>query len=151
MNHITIKSPFTEKDYEIRQLDPHILTVFSKPETGQLKQLRIKITDLVNDLELEKEKQKTTGITDQQKIEVIEKKIEDLYLESSSIRQSDKDEMTNRKGIIEYGCINPKIQTMEDYVELGADATWLYTSIVNHSQPPKNYTEVILELFQARK
>lgn len=147
--HKIVESPFTQTKYTIRQLDPYILSTFSKPETPELKKLRMQVTDFLNDLENEKELQAKTKKKDPQKLVAIEDKLNEIYVLIANEKKGDEEEILHRQKIIEHGTVSPKIDDLDKYLDLGIDATWLFTTIVNQSEVPSNYQEVLTELFRS--
>jgi hypothetical protein len=147
--HKTIESPFTKTKYTIRPLDLYILSTFSKPETPELKKLRQEISDRLGDLENEKELQLKTKKKDPQKLVAIEESLNKVYEKIAQEKKGDESEITNRQKVIEHGTVSPKIDSFDKFLDLGIDGTWLWSMIVNHSEVPANYQEVITELFQS--
>lgn len=146
--HKTIESPWTKRKYVIRELDPAILSVFSKPETQEIRNLRVKIQDKIEDLSSERERQKKLGQIDQTKIDAIQNDLNALYQELNKTAKLDEKEIENRRKIIQYGVVQPKIKSDDDFLDLGKDATFVYSNIVAMSQIPEDYAEVIQALFR---
>lgn len=148
-NHKIVESPFTKIKYTIRPLDLYILSTFSKPETPELKKLRLQITDQLDNLDNEKELQQKTGKKNPQKLVAIEEELNKVYEKIAQEKKGDESEIVNRQKIIEHGTVSPKIDSFDKFLDLGIDGTWLWTTIVNRSEVPPNYQEVITELFQS--
>ncbi len=147
-NHKVIESPWTERKYVIRELDPAILSVYSKPETPEVKNLRIKIQDLLGDIDEEKKKEDKIGQKDQSKLDAIQSQLNTYYDELRKISRVDEKEIDNRKKIVQYGLVSPKIKNDDDFLDLGKDATFIYSNIVALSEIPSDYAEVIQSLFR---
>jgi len=150
-NHKTIESPWTERKYVIRELDPAILSVFSRPETQEVKNIRLKIQDALEDLNREERRQAQTCEKDQSKLDAIQSQLNSYYEELRKVSKVDEKEIENRKKIIQYGLVVPKIKTDDDFLDLGKDATFIYSNIVAMSEVPEDYAEVIQALFRQNK
>lgn len=147
-NHKTIESPWTHAKYIIRELDPAILSVFSKPETQEVKNIRLKIQDLLNDLESEKKRQEQKGEKDQSKLDAIQAQLNQYYDQLGVIVKLDEKEIENRKKIIQYGLVQPKLKNDDDFLDLGKDATFIYSNIIAMSEVPSDYADIIQGLFR---
>ena len=147
-NHKTIESPWTKRKYVIRELDPAILSVFSKPESQEVRNLRIKIQDKIEDLNSERVRQEKLGQSDQSKIDSIQAELNAYYDELNKVAKLDEKEIENRKKIIQYGVVQPKVKSEDDFLDLGKDATFVYSSILSMSRVPEGYAEVIQALFR---
>jgi len=147
-NHKTIESPWTHMKYVIRELDPAILSVFSKPETQEVKNIRLKIQDVLDDLEREKKRQEQAGEKDQSKLDAIQEQLNQYYEQLRTVVRADEKELENRRKIIQYGLVQPKIKSDDDFLDLGKDATFIYSNIIAMSEVPEDYAEVIQSLFR---
>lgn len=147
-NHKTIESPWTKRKYVIRELDPAILSVFSKSESQEVRNLRVKIQDKIEDLNTERKRQEKLGQIDQGKMDVIQGDLNVLYQELNKTAKLDEKEIENRRKIIQYGVVQPKIKSDDDFLDLGKDATFVYSNIIAMSQVPEDYAEVIQALFR---
>lgn len=143
-----IESPFTGAKFTIRELDPAILQAFSKPETMEIKTLRLKIQDVIDDIKTEEDRQQKLGTKDQETLDKMNAELEKYYSEITKLQALDEAEIKNRQKIIQYGTISPTIDTFEKYLDLGKDATWLYSNIVILSKVPDNYASVIESFFR---
>jgi len=150
-NHKTVESPWTHMKYVIRELDPAILSVFSKPETQEVKNVRIKIQDLLNDLESEKKRQEQKGEKDQSKLDAMQEQLNQYYEQIRLVSKLDEKEIENRRKIIQYGLVQPKIKNDDDFLDLGKDATFIYSNIVAMSEVPSDYADIIQGLFRQRQ
>lgn len=147
-NRKTIESPWTGRKYMIRELDPIILSVFSKPETQEARSIRVKIHDTLEDLDRERKRQVHTGEKDQAKLDAIHSQLNSYYEELRGIYKVDEKEIENRKKIVQYGLVQPKVKSDDDFLDLGKDATLIYSNIVTMSEVPSDYAEVIQSLFR---
>ncbi len=147
-SHKIIESPWTKRKYVIRELDPAILSVFSKPETPEVKALRLKIQETLEDISDESKRQEKLGEKDQSKLDAIQEQLNKRYDELNKLARLDEREIENRKKIIEYGLVQPKVKSDDDFLDLGKDATFLYSNIIILSQVPDDYGEVIQALFR---
>lgn len=151
-NHKTIESPWTKRAYVIRGLDPTILAVFSRKETQEVKSIRIKIQDKLEDIKREENRQKQTGQTDDTSIiDAMQKELQSYYEEIQKLMPLDEKEYDNRKKVIQYGLVQPKIKNDDDFLDLGKDASFIWASIINFSQVPDNFAEVMEGLFRRRQ
>lgn len=151
-NHKTIESPWTKRAYVIRGLDPTILAVFSRKETQEVKSIRIKIQDKLEDIKREENRQKQTGQTDDTSIiDAMQKELQSYYEEIQKLMPLDEKEYENRKKVIQYGLVQPKIKNDDDFLDLGKDASFIWASIINFSQVPDNFAEVMEGLFRRRQ
>ncbi|GIU71506.1 MAG: hypothetical protein KatS3mg003_0985 [Candidatus Nitrosocaldaceae archaeon] len=147
-NRVTIESPWTNNKYVIRELDPAILSIFAKPETPEVKSIRLKIKDLQEDIDREIKRQEVQGVKDESKIEALEAQLNTYINKLNELLKPDEKEIENRFKIVKYGLIEPKINSIDDYLDLGKDGTFVYSSIVALSQIPDNYADVIQSLFR---
>lgn len=147
-SHKIIESPWTKRKYVIRELDPAILSVFSKPETPEVKNLRMKIQETLEDLDSERKRQEKLGEKDQSKLDAIQAQLNKHYDELNKLARLDEKEIENRKKIMQYGLVQPKIKNDDDFLDLGKDATFIYSNIIILSQVPDDYGEVIQALFR---
>lgn len=145
-----IESPFTQKKYKIRELDPFVLSIFSKPDTPEIKQLRIKIADLISDIELEQERQKKLKKEDPVKIKALEDKLNEYYIEVAKAKRLDGSELENRQKLLQFGIVEPKVNTIDDFLDLGIDGSFLWTAIVKKTKLPDNYNEVMDNFFRTK-
>ncbi len=151
LGRITITSPWTDNKYIIRDLDPAILTIFAKPEPLEVKNLRLKIREIEEDIVRERKIQEEREEKDQSKINLLETE-RNVYIEKlNGLLKPDEQEIENRFKIVKYGLVEPKISTFDDYLNLGKDATFIYSNIIVLSQVPENYAEVIEGLFREGK
>lgn len=150
-NRITIESPWTSNKYVIRELDPAILSIFTKPETPEVKSVRLKIQDLQEDIDREIKRQEANGEKDESKIEALEAQLNSYVEKLNDLLKPDEKEIENRFKIVKYGLVEPKINSIDDYLDLGKDGTFVYSSIVALSQVPDNYADVIQSLFRQRE
>lgn len=148
--HKEIESPWTKKKYIIRELDPAVLSIFSKPEGQDVKNIRIKISDVLEDLKAEenRQKEKKEGETDQSKIDAIHAQLQSYYDQIQKIVKLDEKDYENRKKIVQLGLVQPKIKSDDDFLDLGKDATFIYSNIVAMSQVSDDYADIIQGLFR---
>jgi hypothetical protein len=149
--HVTIESPWSKRKYLIRELDPAILAIYSKPDTPEVKNLRKKIQDKLDDIKREENRQKQTAQYDQSIVDAMHNELESYYEQMQKLRPLDEKELENRKKVVQYGLVQPKIKTDDDYLDLGKDASFLWASIVSSSEVPSDYAEVIQALFRQGK
>jgi hypothetical protein len=149
--HKNIESPWTKHSYIIRQLDPTILAIFSKTETQETKNLRQKIQDKLDDIKREENRQKQTGQKDESVLEAMQIELQKYYEQLNQLRPLDEKELENRKKIIQYGLVQPKIKSDDDFLDLGIDMSFVWASIVNFSSVPENYAEIMEALFRRKQ
>jgi len=141
-------SPFTKKEYEIRELDPFVISSESKPDTPEVKILRQEVDDIVKDIEEEQDRVKKTKKENPKKLAEFNKHLDELWIKIGIEKKVDGDEMTRRRKILGFGVVKPKIETLEQFLDLGVDGSWLYTVIIKKSKYPDGYAEVIRDLFR---
>lgn len=155
--HKEIESPWTHAKYVIRELDPVILSIFStRTETQEVKILRVKIQDVLEDLKVEENRQQQQqkegeGKEDQSKLDAIQAQLQSYYNELQKLAPLDEKEFENRKKVVQFGLVQPKIKTDDDFLDLGKDVTFIYSNILVLSDTPKDYAEVIQALFRPRQ
>ncbi len=81
-------------------------------------------------------------------MEALEEQLNSYIEKLNELLKPDEKEIENRFKILKYGLIDPKINSMDDYLDLGKDATFVYSSIVALSQVPENYADIIQSLFR---
>lgn len=150
-NHKTIESPWTKRTYVIRGLDPTILAVFSRKETQEVKSIRMKIQDKLEDIKREESRQKQAGSIDTSIIDAMQKELQSYYEEIQRLMPLDEKEYENRKKVVQYGLVQPKIKNDDDFLDLGNDASFIWASIINFSQVPDNFAEVMEGLFRRKQ
>ncbi len=151
LGRVTITSPWTNNKYIIRDLDPAILTIFTKPEPLEVKNLRLKIAEIEEDIRRELNIQESKGEKDQSKINALKAELNAYIEKLNALLKPDEQEIENRFKIVKYGLVEPKINTFDDYLDLGKDATFIYSNIIALSQVPENYAEIIEGLFREGK
>ncbi len=151
LGRVTITSPWTNNKYIIRDLDPAILTIFTKPEPLEVKNLRLKIAEIEEDIRRELNIQESKGEKDQSKINALKAELNAYIEKLNAFLKPDEQEIENRFKIVKYGLVEPKINTFDDYLDLGKDATFIYSNIIALSQVPENYAEIIEGLFREGK
>ena len=144
----TIESPWTKKKYVIRELDPAILSIFTKQESIEVRNLRMKIAELQEDIEREEKRQEELGVRDEAKINAMQERLEQYTIKLNELLKPDEEEIENRFKIVKYGLVEPKINSIDDYLDLGKDATFVYSSIIALSQVPEDYADIINRLFR---
>ncbi|MEM2760496.1 MAG: hypothetical protein QXU32_06650 [Nitrososphaerales archaeon] len=147
-SHKTIESPWTRRKYVIRELDPTILAIFSRTDTPEVKNLRQKIQDKLDDIKREENRQKQLGENDSSKIDSMKVELQSYYEQVQKLMPMDEREYENRKKIVQYGLVQPKIKNEDDFLDLGKDASFLWASIVSLSEVPEDYAEVLQSLFR---
>lgn len=149
--HKTIESPWTKRKYVIRELDPSILAIFSKPDTPEVKALRKKVQDKLDDIAREEKRQKELGKKDESILKAMKDELQKYYEEIQKVRPLDEKELDNRKKILQYGLVQPKLKSDDDVFDLGVDMTFLWASIISMSNVPDDYAEVIQACFQSQQ
>jgi len=147
-NHKTVESPWTKRKYVIRELDPAILGIFSKPDTPEVRGLRKRIEDKLEDIKREEKRQKETGQNDQSLLDAMKAELQSMYDKLQELRPLDEKEYENRKKIVQYGLVQPKLKNDDDYLDLGKDASFLWGAIIGISEVPSDYAEVLQSLFR---
>ncbi len=147
-NHKIITSPWTKRTYVIRGLDPTILAVFSRQETQEVRNIRMKMNDVLEDIKAEENRQKQSGTKDESKLQALHERLQQYQADMQKLMPVDEKEIENRKNVVKNGLVKPKIKTDDDYLDLGVDASFLYASIIGASQIPEDFAEVIGGLFR---
>lgn len=143
----TITSPFTNAQYEIRELPrPLIQSLMVDPSTTEFAELKSKYFGLLDDMKIFK----ATPEAQEANKENIKNSEEEMsriqIILTEKTYQSGWKTLTK---IVQYGCLKPKFQNEEDIVNLGEDAEYVYARIYQLSNPDsEKYKEVISNLFR---
>ncbi len=151
MNRITIESPWSKRKYIIRELDPAILSIFTKQESSEIKNLRLKISDIQEDIAREIQRQEASGEKDQSRLDALQAQLNSYLERLNELLKLDEKEIENRYKIVKYGLVEPRINSLDDFLDLGKDGTFVYSNIIALSQVPENYAEIIQSLFRQRE
>ncbi|MEM3085131.1 MAG: hypothetical protein QXP61_08610, partial [Nitrososphaerales archaeon] len=101
-----------------------------------------------DDIKREENRQKQLGENDSSKIDSMKVELQSYYEQVQKLMPMDEREYENRKKIVQYGLVQPKIKNEDDFLDLGKDASFLWASIVSLSEVPEDYAEVLQSLFR---